>query len=205
MVSPIGLAYFKLYPLPNKPGAFNNYSASPNRTQFATTYDVRIDHHITDRDSMFGRYSHNNTDTVVPGLFPAVNGVEPGGDIFGFQGPSHQTPESAQLNYLHIFNSKLLVELKSGYTRFVNNTPLPLNYGKQASEQLGMPGVNINDITSGLSSMMVIGYGGLGDGLWMVGKGTTNVFQYSGSLAYNVGNHSMKTGATLIRRQAISI
>src|ERR1019366_5428755 len=50
--------------------------------------------------------------------------------------------------------------------------------------------------------MMLIGYGGLGDGLWMVGKGTTNVFQYSGSLAYNVGNHSMKTGATLIRRQA---
>jgi hypothetical protein len=199
-ISPIGLDYFKLYPAPNRPGTFNNYTSSPNLRQFSTTYDIRVDHRLSDNDTFFARYSYNLTNTYIPGDLPAVNGIQPSGNVFGFQGNAHEVPQNAQLNYIHIFNPKLLLELKTGYTRFVNNST-PLNYGHNYSQQFGMPGVNVSDVTSGLAPMYIIGYAALGDSLYEPAIRTLNTFQYNGSLSYNTGSHSIKVGASLIRRQ----
>ena len=199
-IDPIGLKYFNLFPAPNKPGTFANYVSSPNRTQDSTTYDVRVDHHLTDGDALFGRYSFNTTDTYIPGALPAVNGIQPSGNIFGFQGTSKQKPQNVQLNYVHIFSPKLLLELKAGYTRFVNNS-FSLNYGHNYSQDFGIPGINVSDFTSGLAPMYIIGYASLGDQLYLPAPRTMNTFQYAGSLSYNAGSHSIKAGASLIRRQ----
>ena len=199
-IDPVGLKFFNLYPAPNKPGLFANYVSSPNRTQKSTTYDLRVDHRFTENDAFFGRYSYNTTDTFIPGGLPTVNGIQPSGNVFGFQGTSYQKPQNGQLNYVHIFSPKLLLELKMGYTRF-GNSSYSLNYGHNYSQEFGMPGVNVSDVTSGLASLYIIGYASLGDNLYLPATRMLNTFQYAGSVAYNTGNHSVKVGSSLIRRQ----
>jgi len=202
LIDPIGAKYFALYPTPNRPGAFNNYTSAFNEIQNNTTFDSRVDHHIDDNDALFARFSRNSTYTLVPGAFPEVDGVQPGGNVLGFSGPSNEGVSNAQLNYTRVFSPQLLMELKAGFSRIAINT-YQLDDGTNDSDKFGLNGVNVNSDTSGLAPMYVAGYAGLGDSPYLPIHDINNTFQYNGSVVYTRGNHSLKVGATLIRRQLL--
>jgi hypothetical protein len=89
-----------LYPLPQTGGLVNNFTMSPGKSQNNDTFDLRGDAKIANADSLFVRYSFNNTNTVTPGAFPvAPSGINPVGDT-GFSGPSKQRAHGAQINYV---------------------------------------------------------------------------------------------------------
>jgi hypothetical protein len=203
-INAIGLAYFKLYPAPNLPGTTNNFASSPNRTQYAHTGDIRVDHHFNESNQFFARYTINNTTTDTPGPLPIVNGIEPGGSVYSEDGTAAQQQQNITLSYLHIFTPAVLLELKTGYTR-INNASFPLNYGSNAAQQVGLPGVNVSQETSALSPFLPSGYASVGDGEYLPLQDIDNIFQYNGVLTWTKGRHSMKMGAALIRRQATNI
>ena len=64
-VDPAALSLLERYPLPNLPGAANNYRRVANERTNQDQFDVRIDHKFTERDQLFGRYSFF-TDTSTP-------------------------------------------------------------------------------------------------------------------------------------------
>jgi hypothetical protein len=216
-LDPIALAYFKLYPAPNQAGALasenacgtgcrqilNNYQAIPIKTQFGTTSDIRVDHRFSDWDNSFVRYSFNPVETTVPGAFPAVeiNGLTiypGGGDTYA--GPSKTVAQAVQLNHVHIFRSNLVMELKAGFTRISIRT-LPLNYGTNAAEALGVKNANVDATSSALSVMSVQNYATVGQGSYLPILDFNNVFQYAASVAYTRGAHDLRFGVSLIRRQ----
>lgn len=204
-LNPIALNYYKLYPAPNKAGFANNFVSSPNDTQNAELADARFDEHFNQNNLFFARYSINRTNTNTPGPFPVVNGIAPGGNVYGEDGISNQQEQNIALNYIHIFTPSVLLELKAGYTR-INNASLPLNFGNSLSSQFGLIGANYADNTSHfLTPFVPSGYGSVGDGEYLPLQDIDNTFQYNGSLSITKGNHSMKMGATLIRRQATNI
>ena len=190
-LNPSGLALFKLYPNPNRSGSANNYTNSPKRTQYAFTADGRVDHQFGPNDSIFARYSYNNADTLTPGVLPAVNGIQPGGNVFGFERTTDETAQNFLLDYTHIFKPTLLLELKAGYTRFVNDY-VTLNEGKNVSEQLGIPNINVSSTTTGLTDIYPVGYASLGESTFEPNLSTYNTFQYAGIVSYSRGNHSIK-------------
>ena len=59
-----------------------------NREQTSDTFDVRVDHRFTDSRNIFVRYSDNHVETLAPGVFGMVDGIDPGGSAAGFGGPS---------------------------------------------------------------------------------------------------------------------
>ena len=205
-VNPVALNFFKLYPAPNKPGSRDNFVSAPTKTQFATVADGRIDHRFGDNDSIFGRYSINPVTTVIPGKLPAVNmfgkSVEPGGDLLLFAGPSKTQAQNLQVDYIHIFNANTAMNLKAGYTR-INIQTQPLNYGTNLGSQFGLVNSNITPTGSALAPMWFLtnDYASVGDGVFLPISDVNNTFQYNGSINYNRGRHSIKTGAALIRRQ----
>src|SRR5436190_8623674 len=87
-LDPVGLKYASLYPLPTS-GLVNksNFASSPVRPQDAHTFDVRIDHHFSDKTNFFSRYSFNDVATIQPEGFldTTVGGVRlnPGGRFIG--------------------------------------------------------------------------------------------------------------------------
>jgi Carboxypeptidase regulatory-like domain/TonB dependent receptor len=206
-LDPVGLLYFKLFPAPTSSAASNNYTTAPVNTQNSDTADVRVDHRITASDLLYARYTYNRVNTVFGGLFPAVtvNGVkvQPGGNIAGFYGPADDTAQGGALDYIHIFSPALLLEGKASYTN-IYLAAQTQNAGSNAATAFGLANVNIDATTSGLSPITINGFASLGDGTSLPVIYNDNIFQYSASLTYTHGNHNIKFGGALIRRQASS-
>ncbi|MFN0088006.1 MAG: TonB-dependent receptor domain-containing protein, partial [Blastocatellia bacterium] len=203
---PIALKFAALLPQPTGPGINTvNYASSPVRPQDASTFDARIDHRLTEKMNMFGRYSFNDVTTVQPPGFPAANGVNPGG-VFSFAGPNESRAQNIQLNLVRTIRPNLLLELKAGYTRVAIQSKT-INDGKNSANDLGFPCtgvscVNIGDQqTYGLPRVVIQGFQDLGDAWFVPLLNFSNTFQYNGAVTWTRGAHNVKMGALLIRRQ----
>jgi hypothetical protein len=210
-LDPVALKYWKLFPAPNAgpPGFLGaNYNANVKKIYNSTTYDARLDHHFSEQDSFFARFSYNPTYNSQPALFPnaTVDGVtvSAGGGIF--PGPSEADSQGYMVDYIHIFTPTLLMELKGGFTRLWLYTSAP-NQGTNASQKFGMPNTDVSDQISGLATIDIVPMRGvgssftIGDDRFVPILDINNVFQEQGSLTWTRGTHNIKTGASLIRRQ----
>jgi Carboxypeptidase regulatory-like domain len=190
--SPIGLAFFSLYPLPNATGLTNNYNSNPARTQTGTTLDGRFDQHFSDKNTLYTRYSYNDYNTLTPTNFPVVDvktvdpfwtggdvRVNPGGQFNAYPGPAKQRQQSVLLSYVHVFRPDLLLNLKAGYLRSATNSLNPNPGGTQAN-QLGIGCTSQDCINFGqqfAAGIPILNFGGVTQGS---GGGT-------GSTGINVG------------------
>src|SRR5205814_7961504 len=117
-IDPVSLALVNLYPLPLTTGLVNNFTYNPLKTQDNDTFDVRVDHRFSDANSFFARYSFNNTNTLIPkGCPTAPSGIDPVCDT-GRSGTAKQRAQAAQLNDVHVFGPRLVMELKAGFSRY---------------------------------------------------------------------------------------
>ena len=204
-IDPTSLAYFKTYPLPNVPNApagSANFIYNPSSTLYQNIGDVRVDHHFSANDTLFARYSYNRANAFTPAEFPSVNGVTSSGNLQGIGG-NDEYIHNGQLSYTHIFTPSLLMEAKAGYTLF-NVFTTTANQGKNLNTggAYNIPNANqcILSICSGLATVFPIGYGPLGDSLVAPSFITDHNTQFSGSVTYTRGRHTLKAGGTLIRR-----
>lgn len=203
-IDPIALNYLKLYPAPNS--GTNQFVVDPNKTQFSHTVDARIDHRFNVNNNFYARYTYNNVATNNPAQLPnEVNGIVAGGGRWNFAGPASDKAHQIALNYTHIVNQNTLVQLRAAYTR-INNLSLPLDYGTNGDTKMGWGNnMNFNSLSSGLTPLGINGFPDLGDGAYVPLQDIDSSFQYDGSVSYHHGNHDMKFGAGLIRRQARNI
>ena len=208
-INPIMLNYLKLFPAPTNtsPTALSgNFTISPNKTQTSNTYDARVDHKFNDRNLFFGRFAYSKVTTFTPPAFGTVNGIEISGGRYNFDGPATDIAQQYSFGFTHIFTSNLLLDLRAGFTR-INNLSLPLNYGKNVDQALGFPAsmTAFSPYANSLTPVSIGPFGDIGDGAYVPLQDVDNTFQYSGTVSWTKGNHSIKAGAALIRRQARNI
>lgn len=202
----VGLLYMRLYPNPNV--GLSGFVGSRVSTQYSTTYDIRIDHKISSKDNIFARYTVNDVSTfTAPPALPitsAAMGI-PLDPQSGFGGQSPELARSVQVNYSHTFTPNLLLTLGAGYS-YINILSLPVNYGVNPNTAFGQSGVNFSQATSGLAPIVVTGGTNLGAGDRFVPlQYKDNNYQLNGAVYYTLGQHSLKAGAALIRRQAYDL
>src|ERR1700730_447622 len=210
-LDPVALKYWKLWPAPNTgaPNAIaSNYNANVNKAYNSTTYDLRIDHHFSARDSIFGRFSYNPTFNSQPALFPdvTVDGlkVSAGGGIY--PGPSTANSHGFMVDYVHIVSPTMVLELKSAFTTLWLYTSAP-NQGTNASQKFGMANTDVTDQISGLATIDIVPMRGvgssftLGDDRFVPILDVNNVCQEQGSLTWTKAGHNVKFGGGIIRRQ----
>jgi hypothetical protein len=148
--------YINAFPLPNLPGAGRNFQT--NRTEHANvdSYDIRIDHRITQNNTLFGRYSKSETarsrDNFFPlGTSPTNNDLPAGpsaGDEFG-------NSKGFTLGNTHIFSPTVVNDARFGVTRVqigifntgVNGTG---GFNPNISANLGAPNINLGPNSSGI-------------------------------------------------------
>ncbi|ADW70986.1 TonB-dependent receptor [Granulicella tundricola] len=204
-LDPIALAYLKLFPAPTNAGVTNNYVVSPSKTQTSNTFDARVDHKFNGNNNLFARYTYNKVDTNTPQALGTQNGLAISGGRYIFAGPATDKAMQYGLGYTHIFSQNLLVDLRAAYTR-INNLSLPLNNGTAPDTKLGFgSNMNFNNLSSFLTPIQFGGFSDIGDGAYVPLQDIDNTFQYSGSVSYTKGNHNLKFGAGLIRRQARNV
>src|SRR5215510_11406979 len=178
------------YPQPTSAGLANNFSRTANEPLDQDQFDVRIDHKLSDRDRLFGRYSYakDSTDPVTP--LPEGSGNITAGAI----GLTNTTAQSFVAGYLHSLGAEVLNELRFGYTRrTVDRTSLLLD--APASESLGIPGIPANAaFDNTVPNFLIAGLQQLGPPV-----NTNSDFSTDGTQIYDAatiahGRHSIKTG-----------
>ena len=202
-IDPIAARYVALFPTPTSPGLANNYASTTIRTQTSTTADGRLDHRFDDKNSLWGRFSYNKSHTVTPPGCPPVNGVYGNcltGTNAGFPGPNDTNANAFQANYVRIFSPTTIAEIKGGYMK-IGIFSYPSNYRTNVSQTFGLPGVNIDDLASGLALQNISGYTILGDtqNIPLITKDLSQ--QYQASLTKTAGAHNVKFGAGVILRR----
>jgi outer membrane receptor protein involved in Fe transport len=206
----VGALYFKLYPAPNVATTGigqNNFVGVRNKTQNATVYDIRVDHKLGEKDSIYGRYTVNSVTTFTPpSALPITTllGMTLDPQSGSQPGLSPETARNIQVNYTHTFTPRLLMLIGAGYT-YINILSNPTNAGLNPNTKFGQPGINFNQYTTALGPVAPAGAAGLGAGGNFVPlQYKDNTYQLSGSVFYTLGNHSFAFGAADIERQALN-
>ncbi len=196
LISPFGRALIDEYPLPNNNSSngANNYSFNEARTENLYEVSLRIDHKISDADSLVGQYNYFNDPSFEPS-----NSLCGASTLPGFGCTTNQRSTLAGINWIHIFTPSLLNEFRIGYDRLVQprlqqdhtNTSFPLLAGvfndPSIANNYGSPSTTVSGFTS-LSP-----YGNLPQTRW------DNHYNIVENLTWTHGAHEVKGGANLLQ------
>jgi outer membrane receptor protein involved in Fe transport len=203
MISPQATNLLSLIPLPNLPvtGAAPNYAASGEQIINSDTFDARIDHVQTEKLHMFGRYSYQKYFTDQPGLFGPAGGPSFGN--FNAAGTSHMFNQQVVYGLDYAVRPNLLTDLRFGFTR-MNYGVDPLGLGTTPAVTAGIPGLNLDELSSGMPNFRINGIGGFQMGYSLTTNGCNcpltekeNVFQFVNDWTKMAGNHTTKWGVDI--------
>lgn len=189
LISPVSAKIIQEYPVPNLPGSsVRNYLSSPTDVHNIHQFTTRIDHRISDRDSLFGRYSFNNDFELDP--FDVFSGIT---NLPNYGRDDYQRAQSATVSDTHIFGPALIGQLALGYNRFkqirtnVSHENVPSIWGIQGTT------TNLNEESGGVPAVLVTGFDSIGKSNLPSDRVDTT-YQIIGSLTYNRGSHTIKFG-----------
>ena len=138
----------------------NNFSMNLPFSKDTTSYDIKSDYTITQKDHLSGRFSHQSINTYQAPLFGAFLG---GPANSSFEGTGVAASYSTGFNYDHVFSPTLFTEARFGVAH-LRNSATQSDYGKSDATTLGIPGNGPN--------------------------GTDNTPQASGQAAFSLNNFS---------------
>lgn len=198
-LSPQAINLLKLLPAPNTNGTAtqNNYQASGNGKNDSDQADIRLDHQLSDKVHLFGRYDYALFRLQGGAAFGAGGG--PGFGITGTTGTSQVQNQSAALGADWAISPTLLTDLRLGFLSY-HVAESKLSAGTNPATDAGIPNLNGAPDTSGLPTLNVT------DGsISSFGNQNCNcplleseqVFQLANNWTKIVGNHTFKFGGDL--------
>lgn len=211
--SPFALAYVNAFPVPNLPGAGRNFVTNRSEHAIVDSYDIRIDHRITDKNTIFGRYSKSESARSRDNFFPL--GTSPNGNDLP-AGPSagdeFGDAKGFTMGDTHIFSPTVVNDARFGVTRVeigifntgVNGTG---GFSPTVTAQLGAPNINISPNTSGIVLVGIVDeLTGTDRATEFTGDGgpfyfLSNNFHFADSLTVIKGNSTFKFGGDYRVRQ----
>jgi hypothetical protein len=191
----------QLYPEPNVAGTvsgigqtINNYLINPNLERQDDQFDVKVDHNVTGTNRLFGRYSYQKTHRLLPATLPHGDA----GVTFG-AGDGNVKAQGFALNDTQTIGQRWVNEARFGWTsiKFLNTS---IDYGKNLAQQVGIPGVNLNEVTSAMSQIVFQNIRNLGANGNQPLITNQNDFQFYDNATYVRGSHTFKAGGTLTLR-----
>lgn len=199
-INPIATKILALMPAPNQPvllpGMVNDYFVLLPSRKTKDSIDTKIDWAVNNKDRVVGRFSWARPVSYQAGMYGDAGGPAQG----AFQGSGFQKTYSTGINWNRIVSPTVVTELRIGVAHY-HNEARQTDYGKADSTALGIPGVNINEFTSGMVGINI-------------GNFTSPMIGYSASLPWiraeaNIdivnswtkiaGNHTIKFGVDLRR------
>jgi hypothetical protein len=205
-LSPQALAILNLIPMPNTEGTVNgtrdNFVASGNETFDGDQFDVRLDGRLNDRLNLFGRYSYAK-------FFrdgPTALGTGGGAEFVSLGGVSDVKNQSLALGFDYTLSPTSILDVRFGYFRYKVDV-LPFDYQTTPMADAGVPGINFDAFSSGLSGLFM--RGNQADMNWGSGLGVNRCncplaqdesqYQIVANFTKLVGNHTFKAGVDVRR------
>jgi hypothetical protein len=205
----VGLNVASIYPLPNGPGNFDNYTSTTNREVKDTAFTVRVDHRQGDRDSFFVRYSYDKYSLDAPqGQAACCLATPPdaasrfdlGPYVAGIQN-TRLTAHGGAFNWTHIFGPSVVNELRLGFAK-TNPETRQSDFGTQAATSLGIQGINVTEFTSGLPNLNIQDLTGISGGpAFLPVNPKQTHYQIEDTVSWVRSRHAWKGGYRFVLRQ----
>jgi hypothetical protein len=204
---PIAHTMINAYPTPTSTARLNNYSMARIQIQDYDQGDVRIDEQITAKDSVFARWSIQNTTTISPSTYPqsTIPGISTPvslSDEASFAGTSFQPTQHVATSYVRVFSPTLVNDFRVGFNRYRLDY-VPINFAANGGlgNELGIPNSNVTPREQNLPIFSPASYLGVGQSRSLPLYRRENTFQELDNLVWTVGLHTLKIGADFRRRQ----
>ncbi len=220
MFDKAGAQVIKLYPTSNASNAAlgYNYTNVPVRSLNEGKFDIRLDHNLSGKDSVFARFSYDQAVTFDPGGSPGFASENP----YGSTEYLTNHGRNVAISETHIFSSNTINQVSGGFNRIFNHI-LPYGvYGGRActAAKLGIQGADLASdcdsvtgypaslnqttldcMSCGLSSIQLSDYWPIGDRAFAPFQGGTNVFSVSDTLDMVRGKHDVRIGVGIRANQ----
>jgi hypothetical protein len=187
---PIAASLLQRYPTPTSSGAANNFTRIGTEDTDQDQFDGRVDHRFSDKNQIYGRFSFAK-DLTAP-VTPLPEGS--GNITSGVTGLTDTRAHSFAGNYVHVFNSRALNELRIGYTRrSIEREATALD--APPSQSLQLPGIPTNGaFDNTLPTFSIAGLQQLGPSANTASNFRTDVTQIFDAVSLQRGRHSIKFG-----------
>ncbi|HEY2932905.1 MAG TPA: TonB-dependent receptor [Acidobacteriota bacterium] len=191
---PVSVKLIGLMPNPTVPGSAsrsgvaNNYLISPIEPNRTDQGDIRIDHKISDQDTIFGRFSMSNQDLTPPARIPP-----PLAAAQFSSGDWVNNTRSVVISETHTFSPRVINEFRIGYTR-LRSERLQFNSDENLSAQIGLPGIPFSAGNGGLPRFDVSGVTSFGSATFQPTREFENVVHIINTLGVVRSRHTMKFG-----------
>ena len=183
-INPTATALLSYYPLPNVIGQSNynyeNFQSTPARTDGA---DVRLDHTINSKQSVYARFSRKNiTEDYANPLLPDDS--------------DSVHNRSLLVSHTWVLTPHLLNEFRFGFTNVATSVGFPIE-GATALSELDLTGVNISQHPT-THAFPTFNFSA-GTGFTPIGRDKTGVtqsktLQFTDNVSWTRGKHTLKMG-----------
>jgi hypothetical protein len=185
----IAQGLLEFFPAPNVPGAglVNNYLALDNNITDKDQFTQRIDFAESPKSNWFGRYSWQDEQVVQPAL--KLNGSNLLVNV-----------KQAMISNTRILAPNVVNEARFGYSGFFNSFGRELAYKRDVVKELGLPLLSGPPAAAwGIPFINISGFSAFGD--QTDGPYVTNdhTFQWTDSVSWTHGSHSIKIGGEVRR------
>ena len=155
-ISPIAKSIVGFINQPTGPGQVN-LDQNSVRIKNIDAFDVKYDWVVSDAGRLTVRYSYQEAEVIDCGLYGPNCGIYGGPRNNGFLGTGPARTQSPMISYSHIFSPAFIWEGRFGIVRNRNDA-INADAGLKTSEEIGIPGVNIDEWTSGLTEIRINGF-----------------------------------------------
>ena len=187
-INAVGRAIAAIYPLPNRNVPFQNFVSSPTQRDDNDSFDVRVDHRLTDRTDLAFRYSFGDRDLFEPFTGPSFSAIP------GFGDTVKRRSQNAMGAVTLVLTPKLVNETRLAFSRVASSVT---QQASVVNSQVGLPTSSPRARDAGLSFITITGFSPLGDEGNNPQNSVTNVYQVLNNTSYAHGEHLIKFGADL--------
>ncbi len=190
-LDPNAVAMLGLLPGPNETSAniSNNWFNIPLKGTDTNQYDGRVDEKISDKDSIWGTYDHENpianAATAYPGPAEGALSVD-----YATTQPIYEIVTS----WTHVFSPNLINEFRFGVDNNYNTREDPYADVLGLPAQYGVQGIAQNPGNGGLPFMQLNVISNFGAHRFAPTIQTTRAFEYEDNLTRIIGKHELKFG-----------
>jgi hypothetical protein len=193
-MDPAAMKILSLMPAPDQnfsarvPGS--NFVAPALTQEQLNQGDLRIDHKITDKDSLFGSLSWGNS---FIDAHPFVTQADGGALVEGRT--QSELRRLGMLSYTRIWSPTILTETRASYNRLVVQQE-PSDVGIDSYKLFGIAGFDPFSTAAGggLPSFSIQGYSSIGGGRFLPTLEYSNVWDYMQNVSINRDKHAFKFG-----------
>ena len=174
--------------LPNSAAQGSNYLEQASTPSNTNGYDIRIDHTLTTKQSLYARWSAKNISTTLPNaLLPSDHDSE--------------TDRNLIFSHNYAITNTLVNEARFGVSLFQMGVQFPIE-GATAIQTLGLVGLDLSDHPTA-DAFPTFNFND-GTGFTPIGRDKTGVtksqtIQFTDNLSWARGKHSLKFGVDVRR------